>query len=69
MEYDLFHTEKAILCFLSNFLQNMWVFPFLIKSVARECVTMVTNHTVPLYRKTRKALESRSDGLSINTKH
>ena len=52
----VFHTEKAILGFLSNFPHNMWVFAFLIKCVARECVTMVTNHTVTLYRITRTSI-------------
>ena len=44
--YDLFHTEKAILCFLSNLACNMFFFHYLIKTVAREYVTKVANHTV-----------------------
>ena len=32
--------------FLSNFALDMWVFHYLLKYVARECVAMVTNHTV-----------------------
>ena len=44
MKYNLFHTEKVIEYFFSSFAQILWVFRYLLKSVARECVTMVTNH-------------------------
>ena len=44
MKYDLFHTEKVIEYLFSSFAQIVWVFCYLIKSVARECVSMVTNH-------------------------
>ena len=46
MECDLLHIEIAILYFTSNFAYDMCFFHYLLIYVARECVTMVTNHTV-----------------------
>ena len=44
MKYDLFHREKVIEYFFSSCAQIVWFLCYIIKSVARECVSMVTNH-------------------------
>ena len=44
-------------------------FSIFLKSVARECVTMVTNNTNANYKeRLEKALESRGGGISMDTK-
>ena len=61
----IYFIQKRQFCVFFQILHEICVFHYLLKSVARECVTTVTNHT----EKLAQVSESRIDGLSIDTKH
>ena len=64
----IYFVQKLGLCFLFKLCLNMWVFRYLLQTVAKACVSMVTNQTGKFKQNSLQVRGSRSDVLSGTSK-